>query len=82
VAERAHESDAALTKFHVDRVVDERRQSVADEGREEHERDDGVGKLIVFLEVWNDSAVSCIVLKRSPISWASHQGVEMFIPCP
>ena len=67
MAERAHEGDAALTKFHVDRIVDKRRQSVADEGREEDERDDGVGKLVVFLEVWNDSAVSCIVLKEAKL---------------
>jgi hypothetical protein len=42
VAERTHESDAALTEFHVDRIVDEGGQSVADEWREEDERDDGV----------------------------------------
>lgn len=61
MAERANEGDTALAEFHVDSIVDESCQSVADERREKDERDDGVGEPVVFLKIWDDSPVGCVV---------------------
>ena len=48
VADGTEDGDAALAEFHVDGVVEQRGQVVADERGEEDQRDDGVAQPVVL----------------------------------
>lgn len=58
VARRADDGHAALAELVVQRVVEQRRGDVPDEGREEDERDDNVREVVVFLELPGVSPVT------------------------
>jgi hypothetical protein len=47
VAERCKDGNAALPEAHMHAVVDDGGESVAEEGGEEDQGDDGVGEIVV-----------------------------------
>ncbi len=75
VAHAAQDSDAALTKFEMQVVVEQRRGDVAYKWREKDERDDSISQIVVADELWGVSLVCTGIGKTYRLKKWLHKSV-------